>query len=152
MPRRLHLPLSFLLVLGAACADDAGDKADSAAPPDPTPTTSATDAGLVTACLAERWVSQTCAGCHLEGSHLDLRFDALETLLTTDREFHPGPIVIPGDPDASLLVRKVEAKVGLVTLEPDEGEPMPLDTQITVDDAQLIRDWVAAGAPLPIGC
>ena len=110
------------------------------------------DMELVTACLAERWVRQTCSGCHLEGSHLDLRFDALETLVQKDREYHPGPIVVPGDADASLLVRKVEAKVGLVTLGEDEGDPMPIDSDITEADAQMIRDWVAAGARLPSGC
>ena len=107
---------------------------------------------LVVACIAERWVRDTCSGCHLEGSHLDLRFDALEELVASDREFHDGPIVVPGDPDASLLVRKLEAKVGLVTLEEDEGAPMPLDTDIALEDAQLIRDWVAAGALVPSGC
>ncbi|MFT5460621.1 MAG: hypothetical protein ACI9K2_007141 [Myxococcota bacterium] len=96
-------------------------------------------------------VRQTCAGCHLEGSHLDLRFHALATLVEAEREFHPWPIVIPGDADGSLLVRKVEADVGLVTLDEDEGEPMPADAEITLDDAQLIRDWVAAGALVPSG-
>lgn len=110
------------------------------------------DPALVTACVTERWIQQTCSGCHLEGSHIDLRYDALETLLTTDREFHPGPIVVPGDPDSSLLVRKVEARVGLVTLSADEGGPMPLDTEIAAEDAQLVRDWVALGAVLPEGC
>jgi hypothetical protein len=128
-----------------------GDKApDSGAPADTGADTAASvddDRAGVYACLAERWVADTCSGCHL-----DLRFDALETLLTTDRELHPGPIVIPGDPDDSLLVRKVEAKVGLVTLEEGEGAPMPMDTDITVEDAQLIRDWVATGALLPSGC
>jgi hypothetical protein len=111
-----------------------------------------TNQALVTACVAERWVQQTCSGCHLEGSHIDLRYDALETLVQSDRESHPGPIVVPGDPDASLVVRKVEAKVGRLTLEADEGHPMPLDTEISDDDAQLIRDWVALGAVLPSGC
>lgn len=111
------------------------------------------DRDAVRACLAERWVRQRCSGCHLEGSHLDLRFDALRTLRAASRESQPDEkIVVPGDPDTSLLVRKVEAKVGLVTLEEGEGDPMPIDTEISLDDAQLIRDWVAAGAALPTGC
>jgi hypothetical protein len=143
---------ALLALLLVACGDKApadSGAPDSGAAPD---TDTDVDQAAVVACVAERWVQETCAGCHLEGGHLDLRFDALETLVETDRELHPGPIVVPGDPDASLLVRKVEAKVGLLTLEEDEGDPMPLDTEITPEDAQLIRDWVAYGAPLPSGC
>lgn len=141
--------LTFCLV--ACGGSDTGDKAtvDSAVD---SGTTDEVDGSAVTACIAERWVQQTCTGCHFEGNHLDLRFDALQTLKETDRELHPGPIVVPGDPDASLLVRKVEAKVGLVTLGEDEGTPMPPDVDITPEDAQVIRDWVADGAPLPSGC
>lgn len=142
----------LLFVMLVACGGaDSGTKAtfDSAAD---TSTPEDVDYAAVRACIAEQWVRQTCTGCHFEGNHLDLRFDALETLKETDRELHPGPIVVPGDPDASLLVRKVEAKVGLLTLEDHEGAPMPPDVDITTDDAQLIREWVADGAPLPNGC
>ena len=143
----------LLALLFAACGDKES-ATDSGAALASTSETETTDDGAdrILACLAERWVQQTCSGCHLEGSHLDLRFDALESLVSNDREFHPGPIVVPGDADASLLARKLEAKVGLVTLGPDEGEPMPLDSEITEADAQLIRDWVEAGALVPSGC
>jgi len=141
--------LSLLLL---ACADDDAEKAATTDTGEAVETDTDADPAVVTACVAERWVQRTCSGCHLEGSHLDLRFDALQTLVDSEREFHPGPIVVPGDPDTSLVVRKVEAKVGLLSLGPDEGAPMPLDTEISLEDAQLIRDWVTMGAILPSGC
>lgn len=133
--------------VGGGGADDTTVTGDTA-PPDDGP-----DPDNVRACIAESWVQRTCTGCHFAGNHLDLRDDALEVLKTTNRElFQDAPILVPGDPDASLLVRKLDAKVGRVTLGPDEGDPMPVDRPIDPEDADLIRDWVASGAPLPEGC
>lgn len=144
--------IALLALLCFGCGDKDADTSTPADTGTDTGSETDDDQARIIACLAERWVAETCSGCHLEGSHLDLRYDALEKLVESDRELHPGPIVVPGDPDSSLVVRKVEAKVGLVTLEEHEGAPMPMDTDITVEDAQLIRDWVATGALVPSGC
>lgn len=51
--------------------------------------------------------------------------------------------VVPGDPDRSFLLRKLEG-----TLRPAEGDPMPrVGTQLPADLIELIRRWIAAGAP-----
>lgn len=148
-------PWSLVLLL-AACAT-------TGTPTDDDTTTDAVDSGdtgtdapdpdLVRACILGPWFERECTGCHFGGNHLDLTSDSLEVLTTTNRETAPTePIVVPGDADASLLVRKLEANVGLVTLDEDEGDPMPADKTITAADAQLVREWVASGAPLPTGC
>ncbi|MGD8859880.1 MAG: hypothetical protein PVI30_07700 [Myxococcales bacterium] len=48
--------------------------------------------------------------------------------------------VVPGDPDNSLLVQKVENPM------PACGGEMPPNGMLAADQIQLIRDWVAAGA------
>jgi hypothetical protein len=50
--------------------------------------------------------------------------------------------VDPGNPDNSFLVVKVEGPPIAM------GSRMPLgETPLTADQIQLIRDWIAAGAP-----
>lgn len=51
-------------------------------------------------------------------------------------------LVIPGDPDESYLVRKLEGGPNI------QGEQMPPDGA-ALDPAEIerIRDWIAAGAP-----
>ncbi|MDX1616308.1 MAG: c-type cytochrome, partial [Candidatus Promineifilaceae bacterium] len=53
-----------------------------------------------------------------------------------------APVVIPGEPDNSLLVQKLKATH-------DEGDPMPPPPIRPLSEAQiqLIVDWIAAGAP-----
>jgi hypothetical protein len=51
--------------------------------------------------------------------------------------------VAPGDPDGSFLLRKLTG-----TLTPDEGAPMPrVGAAMPPADIDLIRRWIAAGAP-----
>jgi len=51
--------------------------------------------------------------------------------------------VKPGDPDNSFLIRKLEG-----TLDPGEGDPMPLTgPKLSDDQIGKIRAWIADGAP-----
>jgi hypothetical protein len=51
--------------------------------------------------------------------------------------------VVPGDPDRSFLLRKLEG-----TLGPDEGQAMPrVGSQLPPKLIDLVRRWIAAGAP-----
>jgi hypothetical protein len=51
-------------------------------------------------------------------------------------------LVIPGDPDESYLVRKLEGGPNI------QGEAMPPDgPALAAEEIQRIRDWIAAGAP-----
>jgi hypothetical protein len=49
-------------------------------------------------------------------------------------------LVIPGDPDGSYLIQKLEGAAGI------EGERMPPPAALTPKQIQEIRDWIAAGA------
>jgi hypothetical protein len=51
-----------------------------------------------------------------------------------------GPVVVPGDPDASLLAQKLR---GTQTI----GGEMPPGGELPQDELKTILDWIAAGAP-----
>ncbi|MEN9667793.1 MAG: hypothetical protein RLZZ326_4156 [Planctomycetota bacterium] len=67
---------------------------------------------------------------------------ALDTAAAFARGGQTGPAVVPGDADASLLVRAVRRQDPAVA-------PMPPDEPLTGDEIALIEAWVAAGAPWP---
>lgn len=50
------------------------------------------------------------------------------------------PYVVPGDPDASYLVHKLEGGPDLA------GELMPPGTPLDEETINLVRDWIAEGA------
>ncbi len=86
--------------------------------------------------------------CHGRGSArsgLSLKADTgYEALVNVPSRLSHLVRVVPGDPDASFLVRKLEGK-----LEPHEGELMPPSAVEPYDQAcriQAIRDWIEAGA------
>ncbi|HSH17562.1 MAG TPA: c-type cytochrome domain-containing protein, partial [Verrucomicrobiae bacterium] len=75
-----------------------------------------------------------CFDCHGEGDELkgglDLRLRRL--MLQGGKE---GPVIVPGDPDRSLLYQRVHS-----------GEMPKRDKKLTGDEVELIRKWVAGGA------
>ena len=56
-------------------------------------------------------------------------------------------VIVPGDPDTSLMVQKLE---GTQTC----GQAMPAGTALGAANpaVQALRAWIAAGAPAPSGC
>jgi len=48
--------------------------------------------------------------------------------------------VVPGDPDASYLVQKLQGDSTIV------GDPMPSDAGLDAERLALVRDWIATGA------
>jgi hypothetical protein len=48
-------------------------------------------------------------------------------------------LVVPGNPNASLLVRKLEGNV-----PPDCGDPMPIGTPLAAHLVACVRDWIAS--------
>ena len=52
------------------------------------------------------------------------------------------PAVVPGDPDQSPLYRAVTRQ------DPDFSMPPPERDRLTAEQVELIKDWIAAGAPL----
>jgi len=54
-------------------------------------------------------------------------------------------LVVPGDPDASFLLQKVEGR-----MEADEGELMPDGATEPIDPdcrIRMLREWIVRGAP-----
>ncbi len=91
-----------------------------------------------------------CAGCHSSGGAADLAGIAL--MLTEGEAYDllinvPSvqdtdlTLVVPGDPDASLLLAKVESD------EPPVGLRMPrFAPALSDDEIALIRSWIEQGA------
>ena len=83
--------------------------------------------------LAER-----CYGCHgPDLQRADLRLDAREAIL---RGSDSGPVVEPGNPEASRL---------LAVIAYDGKIQMPPDGKLSDHDIEALTHWVALGAPWP---
>ena len=93
----------------------------------------AQDAAPVVRILAER-----CVMCHQgEAAPLGLRLDSVDALLAGSRN---GPVVKPGDPAGSELLRRLRG----------QSQPrMPLTGPPFLSDAEIasVETWIAAGAP-----
>ena len=77
-----------------------------------------------------------CTSCHGPGGGQgDLSLASFESLLRGGKS---GPAIVPGDPGASLLIAKVSG----------ENPAMPLaGDPLSEPEVDLIRRWIAAGAP-----
>ena len=107
---------------------------------------------LLVACASEpvafQEVSDTViAGCAFSSCHgsgtggltLDGSADDRDRLLSGE-SVTGLPYVVPGDPDASYLVHKLEGGPDI------EGELMPPGTPLDEETIGLVRDWIAEGA------
>lgn len=74
---------------------------------------------------------------------LDTEDASYQNLVGVASDCPLGLRVVPGDPDASYLVEKVEGQVGIC------GEPMPPPpaSTWTAEQVDTIRQWIADGAP-----
>ena len=82
-----------------------------------------------------------CLNCHSDqGSRVraGLRLDHHTQLLIGG---DTGPAIVPGDPDASLLIQAVRYD--------DPGLEMPPRGRLTDDEIALLEEWVLRGAPMP---
>lgn len=91
-----------------------------------------------------------CIACHFAGAptHLDLVDPFNETEGVIDRETSwRGPLrkqVVPGSPDESFLLAKIDGRALDVATE---GTPMPLNYAMpTTEEVEAVRQWIAAGA------
>ncbi len=80
-----------------------------------------------------------CVDCHEDNGDGGWDARTYDSVMTTGDN---APVVIPGDPEASILAQKL-----LGTQE--EGDPMPPPSLRRLNDEliQIIIDWIAAGAP-----
>lgn len=97
-------------------------------------------AGAQDAAPVARLLAARCVLCHQgEAAPLGLRLDSLDALLAGSRN---GPVVKPGDPAGSELVRRLRG----------QSQPrMPLTGPPFLSDAEIasVQKWIAAGAPRP---
>lgn len=81
--------------------------------------------------------NSNCAGsqCHIGGTSNGLSLVSYSTLMEGGIS---GPVVIPGEPDSSIIVQRLEG-----TIQPQMPFQRPPQPQSQI---QLIRDWIAQGA------
>ena len=80
-----------------------------------------------------------CISCHKEGKTKgELRMDDLNAL---KKGGESGPFLIPGDPENSTFLQKIH-----LPLENEEHMPPKNKTQLTEEEIELLRVWVASGA------
>ena len=78
---------------------------------------------------------ESCTVCH--GTFGGWDASSYETVTTTGDN---APVVVPGDPEGSLLAQKL---LGTQS----EGNIMPPTGKLPDEEIQIILDWIAAGAP-----
>ena len=81
--------------------------------------------------------AQNCFKCHGEDPK-NIKGDGLKVLDHAYLVQKDRKIVVPGDPDASNLILQVESE----RMPP--GNKLP---KVSQADRQVLRDWIAAGAP-----
>lgn len=84
-----------------------------------------------------------CGGCHLNGNAQgDYRLDTVRLLRIAGESGGTWRLLMPGDPEGSLLYRKLAER------PPPVGAQMPLGSTPLDEAARaLVRRWIAEGAP-----
>ncbi len=60
-----------------------------------------------------------------------------------------GPAILPGEPEASLLLKAIRGVEGVSSMPPEEdhnGQPLP---RLAADEIAVLVEWIRAGAPDP---
>jgi nitrate/TMAO reductase-like tetraheme cytochrome c subunit len=99
-------------------------------PPTPEPTPPGGSALTFEATIGALFETR-CIGCHGQAGLQGLNLTTYQAALAGSDN---GPVIVPGDPDASLLVKK------------QSGE-QPHFGQLTPDELDRVIEWIAAGAP-----
>jgi hypothetical protein len=96
---------------------------------------------LVFADVIESSFKQYCVGCHgPEKAGAKLRLDSYAAILKGSEH---GPVLIPGKPGESEIIKRLRLPLATDDHMPPEGKPQPADA-----DLVLLEWWVAAGAPV----
>lgn len=114
------------------------------------------------ASIFDRVIVPECVPCHnpeeeffLEQSALDLStsqgaYDALVDAPAAGVECEgEGTLVVPGDPDASLLMPKLEVRLDDTITVCGDGMPTPPLDPLSQAQIDVIRQWITDGAPGP---
>ncbi len=97
----------------------------------PEPTTVDQNLGLTYAGQIGTLLKARCSGCHGEQGIQGLNVTSYATLMVGGDN---GPVIVPGDPDSSLLVQKQSAE-------------QPHFAQLDQQELAAVIAWIAAGAP-----
>lgn len=141
-------PLALLLVsVTLGCSGWLGDPSGGPAGPGERDAGPGVDAGPPVACgetgQAILYFERACATCHQGSRFPDLRRDALPRLLELESRRVPGErLLVPGDPEASFLYRKMAHTQG-----EGGGAGMPLGRATPVPELALVERWIREGAP-----
>ena len=80
-----------------------------------------------------------CYECHTDKAEGDLRLDSREAML---RGGEGGPVIVPGDPDKSLLIQAVKHTPGVARMPRGESVLRP-------DEIEVLVEWIRSGATWP---
>lgn len=145
-PPRRWAPAAALALAVAACGGGSGEGLDETGRP--LAPGGAQPSGPTLASIQARVFSVNCAfsGCHggssvQQGLRLDAGFSAANLINVPSPRDALLIRVVPGNPDASLLIRKLEGTQTLGDRMPQFGPYLP---QATIDE---IRLWIQNGAP-----
>jgi nitrate/TMAO reductase-like tetraheme cytochrome c subunit/mono/diheme cytochrome c family protein len=98
----------------------------------PTPTPAIPSSGPLTYIDTIGPIFQSrCSSCHGTGGILGLNLTSYQTALAGSEN---GAVIIPGNPDGSLLVQK-------------QSGPQPHFGQLAPEELKLVIEWILAGAP-----
>jgi hypothetical protein len=146
------LALGLMALLFTVACGSSSPSYSTAPTPTPTPTPGGGGGGGTAPTLTDvqtQIFNQYCTSCHTGNGRTPsggMSLDATASyaaLVNVGSSGKPGAIrVIPGDPDNSFLVQKLEGAAGIVGLRmPRTGPPYLTDAQVL-----LVRQWIAAGA------
>jgi len=121
------------------------------ADPDPQVEDSQVESSVESFCEVRSFFLKSCTVCHSaaggEAGGLDLYDGGYANLIDTESLFYPDRIrVVPGEPDSSFLVAKLEGTQG------EDGDAMPLTGEMQQSEVRAIRAWVEEGAPYAENC
>ncbi|MCA8964665.1 MAG: hypothetical protein H6838_12875 [Planctomycetes bacterium] len=83
-----------------------------------------------------------CGECHMHGNERGgYRLDTRRAVAVAGESMGQLPLLVPGDPDASLFLQKLQLR------QPPIGAQMPLQrTPLDATAVTMLRNWIAAGA------
>ncbi len=82
-------------------------------------------------------IQTNCLSCHGAGGDGGWSASSYELMMNTGKN---KPVIVPGNPDESLMIQKVTGKEKI-------GASMPLFGMLAPKEVDLLIRWVAAGAP-----
>src|SRR5215831_17476860 len=122
--------LAFIPLLGAVMFHSSVSAAQTAA--------AGKDAGEFFETHVRPVLAKNCFACHTNSKMGGLQLDSRDHLLKGGND---GPVVVPGDPDQSVLIQAVR--------QTNERFKMPPGAKLKQDEVDDLAAWVKAGATWP---